>query len=455
MRILLTTHAFLPRSVAGVEVYTARLARALQDQGHAVRVLTAAHDLAAAPHSLRQVQVGSLDVIELVNPQLEGVLAGARDLSAIDEAISEVVREFRPDCVHAQHLLNLSTGIVDAAHAVRSIFVLTLHDYWLSCPRDGLRAKADGSLCPEVDHAVCASCLASSPHLIPPLQRFAARAARALGLGRGLHALHDHAPDLAATAADLTRRLWPVRGDGLQDELDARAGRLREQVLQADAILAPTRFAHDRAVEWGIAPSRLRVLPLGAIEGPTRPRPAGPRRRFGYLGTLAPHKGVHVLIAAFRRFPLGEATLDVFGNPALDPAYSRRLRGLAGDDTRIRFRGAIAEGGQGLALAALDALVLPSLWWENSPLTVLEALAAGVPVLASRIGGVPEVLPEGAGVLLPPGDGDALRTALADVADGRLLAGALAPLPLKSTREGAEELVALYEGLRRDRVAAP
>jgi len=93
---------------------------------------------------------------------------------------------------------------------------------------------------------------------------------------------------------------------------------------------------------------------------------------------------------------------------------------------------------------------VPSLWWENSPLTVLEALAAGVPVVASRTGGVPEVVPEGAGLLVPPGDVGALRTALQRAIDGLLLAGPLDALAVKTAAEGARELTTLYAQLRSE-----
>jgi glycosyltransferase involved in cell wall biosynthesis len=104
---------------------------------------------------------------------------------------------------------------------------------------------------------------------------------------------------------------------------------------------------------------------------------------------------------------------------------------------------------------SMDLLVVPSLWWENSPLTVLEALAAGLPVIASRTGGVPEVLPGGAGVLVPPGDVEALRAAIEGVLDGRLLAEPLEALPLKTAADGARELAALYAEVRSVRPAPP
>ncbi len=448
MRILLTTHAFLPRSVAGVEVYTARLAAALQRLGHTVRVLTAVHDLAARPHTVRRVVCGAIDVVEIVNARLEGTLEASYRVPGIDRALAEVVGDFEPDCIHAQHLLNLSTGLFDAASALDVPVVLTLHDYWLSCPRDGLRRRADGTICVEVDHRVCAACLAAdSPYLVSPIQRAASQAARVAGLGRALHLVRARAPRLSAWMMSAARRLRPARAGGLGRALDARATHLRARARAADAILAPTRFAAERALEWGVPAGRVRVMSLGVVEGPARARLAGRRRRFGFVGTVAPHKGVHVLIEAVRGLAGQEVTLDVIGNADLDPAYAASLRRLARGDARIRFLRSVPADEQERIWSSLDLLVLPSLWWENSPLTVLEALASGVPVVASRIGGVPELLPEAAGVLVPPGDVAALREALRDVLDGRLLADPLGPLPLKTAVEGARELTALYSTL--------
>ena len=436
--------------MAGVEVYTARLGRALQDLGHEVLVLTAVHDLGAAPHSVRRRRVGSLDVAEVVNTHLEGTLEATYRLPAIDRAIAGMVEEFRPDCVHAQHLLNLSTGLLDAARAADAPVAFTLHDYWLSCPRDGLRMRADGVRCDVVDHGICVDCLADSPYLVPLAQRQAARAMQAAGVGRVLHGARRRAPALTTRLLRLLRRASPARPGDLRRALEDRAAHLRGRLADVALFLAPTAFARDRALEWGVPAGRMRVLPLGAVDRPPRPRRAGTRRRMGYVGTMAPHKGVHVLLEAVAGLTGPDWTLDLFGNADLDPDYGARLRALARENTRIRFRGPVPPDEQERMWDSLDLLVVPSLWWENSPLTVLEALAAGVPVVASRTGGVPEVVPEGAGLLVPPGDVGALRTALQRVIDGLLLAGPLDALAVKTAAEGARELTTLYAQLRSE-----
>ena len=443
MRVLLAVHAFPPRSTAGTEVYTLRLGQALQALGHEVRVLSAVHDLSARHAEVRRRSHAGLDVTEVVSNHERGTLEGTYADEAIAAAAGAVVDAFAPDCLHIQHLLNLATGIVARARRGGARVIMTLHDHWLGCFRDGLRMREDLSVCRTIDHEVCATCVAGSAYLTPALQRGLAGAARRAGLGRHVHRLHDLAPRATGRALGLLRALAPAPR-GLAAGLDERARTLRAATLGIDALVAPTRFVGDRAVEWGAPADRVTVRTLGAVPGPTRARGAGPRRRLGYIGAIAPHKGVHVLVDAFRSVPDPGITLDVHGSLSVAPAYADALRRAAAGDARIRFHGGFAEGGQARILAALDLVVVPSVWWENSPLVVLEALAEGVPIVASAIGGLPEIVPEGAGLLVPPGDARALASAIADAAAGRALAGPLPALPLKTITEGAREMVDLY-----------
>jgi glycosyltransferase involved in cell wall biosynthesis len=452
LKIVLVAHALPPRSVAGVEVYTLRLARALRDAGHEVRLLSAVHDLSAEPFSLQRRRLDGLDVAEIVSVHHRGTLQATWNEPAIDAVAASFFREAAPDAVHFQHILNLSAGVPAAARATGAAVVLTLHDYWLSCPRDGLRMRADLALCERVDHATCARCLRDSPYLVPPVQRGLAGAARRVGLGGQLHRIRGVAPRLTDAALRLLRRVGSA-GDDLQHALNARVAGLREALVVVDVFLAPTAFARDRALEIGLPSERVRVWPLGAVTWTPRGRSAGARRRLGYLGTIAPHKGLHVLVAALGRMR-ADVTLDVHGALATHPAYAGELQRRAASDARIRFHGPYAEGEQQGLLSGLDLLVVPSLWWENSPLVVLEALAAGVPVVASATGGVPELVSDGiSGLLVPPGDEARLQDALWAVISGRALAGTLPPLPIRTVAEEALAAAALYASLIPSRAA--
>jgi glycosyltransferase involved in cell wall biosynthesis len=306
--------------------------------------------------------------------------------------------------------------------------------------------QEDQTLCATMDHRVCGRCLAGSPYLVPPLQRGLASAARGIGLGRQLHRLHQLAPRLTEAALGLLRRATKASAEERAAAMDRRAGALRTALEDVDVFLAPTSFARDRAVEFGVPPARARVLRLGVLPAPARARAEGRRRRVGFVGTIAPHKGVKVLVEAFRAQSDADATLDLHGNETVHPSYSAALRRAAESDPRIRFRGPFAEGAQERVLGEMDVLALPSLWWENSPLTVLEALGAGLPVVASDTGGVKELIAADAGLLVPPGDAVALRDALASVIAGARLGGPREPLPLKTVADHARELEMVYTG---------
>ena len=149
-----------------------------------------------------------------------------------------------------------------------------------------------------------------------------------------------------------------------------------------------------------------------------------------------------------------EATLDVWGDPAADAEYSRRLQELAGP--AVRFRGRFAEGEEASVMASLDLLLVPSLGLESFGLVAREAHAAGVPVLASRRGALPELFGPGAesvpasdggpgGALVEPDDPAAIALWVRRLAAEPALLAAWRPAtPPKTMAEHAEEIEALY-----------
>ena len=171
--------------------------------------------------------------------------------------------------------------------------------------------------------------------------------------------------------------------------------------------------------------------------------------RIGYLGGLAWQKGVHVLVEAFNRLPPDRAELTVYGDPRPFPDYVARLRALA-HHPRIRFAGPYAPEDRWRVLADLDLVVVPSVWPEISSLVTQEAFAAGVPVVAARVGALAGRVRDGVdGRLVPPGDVRALAAVLADLAQrpdelARLRQGVRPP---RTLGEHVAEIEGIYRGL--------
>ena len=158
-----------------------------------------------------------------------------------------------------------------------------------------------------------------------------------------------------------------------------------------------------------------------------------------------------MLVDAVRRLP-GTIDVDVqiFGDPGVYPDYAKGLVDRAAADTRIRFCGTFPNNRIGEVLSTFDVLVVPSLWYENTPLVIYSSQAAGCPVLASDLGGMSEVIREGVdGLLFPPGDSAALATHLERLWHDRNLVAALADNALspKSISAYVDELAATYDQL--------
>ncbi len=303
-------------------------------------------------------------------------------------AAHAVLAQEQPDVVHLHNPQGLSTAALSAATRLRLPQAVTLHDYGLWCRR-----------------------------------------------GTALHGARRCGP------ADLLCRLHE---------------RVQRQVTRQVALaLAPSRFALEAYRRRGFFPgARWEKLPLPA--GPLAGGASGPACTVAdetfdvtYIGQLAAHKGVSVLLRAFRSEPDPTWRLHLAGSGDDEPALHR----LAAGDSRVRFLGHLGAEQCRALLARTDVVVIPSVWDENAPLVALEAFQAGRPIVAARVGGLPELVQPGVnGVLVPPGDAAALRQALRQLADApperdRLAAGARAALVAHDLDTHARTLLGWYQEL--------
>jgi glycosyltransferase involved in cell wall biosynthesis len=213
---------------------------------------------------------------------------------------------------------------------------------------------------------------------------------------------------------------------GTLDEFQRLGGGLRTRALRASRtaalrrarhVFCPSAYLRDVALTWGLDPERVSVLPNPAPDLPAMPDRDELRRELGvsgavlaFAGRLGPQKAVGVALDALAG--LDDVTFVVAGDGPERAALERRAAEL-GLDSRVRFLGSVPRERVLRLFRAADASVLPSVW-ENFPHTVVEALAVGCPVIATAVGGVPEVVRDGEnGLLVPPRDPAALRAAIA------------------------------------------
>ena len=271
------------------------------------------------------------------------------------------LRGSNPDVVHCHNTFPLlSPAVYYAAHAERVPVVQTLHNFRLACPNALL--FRDGQPCEEcVDRVI----------KWPAVQH---KCYRGSGLGS------------AAVAATLAVH----RSFGTWDR-------------RVDLFVLLTEFARKRMIVAGLPAARMAVKPNLIEEdyGPGR----GGDDSVAFVGRLSPEKGVRVLLEAWKE-PSRLPPLLMVG----DGPLRGEVEQAAEANPNIQYHGYQPREHVMELMGRVSALVFPSIWYEGMPITILEALSRGTPVLASSVGGLPDIVENGqTGWLVPPGDPVALR----------------------------------------------
>lgn len=420
VKVVQVVHYFLPRHVAGTEVYTYTLSKALVSRGHRVRIYTREDGFFDREYAETETTFDEIPV-RTVHFNRRGVRAGnvfhAFYLSisnpVIDQSFDLFLHEFRPDIVHFQHTDGLSASMLAVAsrHGIPAVF--TLHDYWSMCHRTQL-IKPDLEICDGPSSgAKCAACI---DHPMVTNRRLE----RAIRMGGRLAGIY-------------------------------RARFMRAMLLKADLLISPSEFLRRKFIEFGVPAHKILFLDNGLSTerfGDVTKSPSS-RIRFGYIGGVVVHKGLHLLVEAFNRLPVGQAELLIYGDPTVAPAYSESVR----ENVRhpdIRFMGTFKNRHVPEIMASIDVLVVPSIWPENSPLTIHEAFLARVPVIAPHVGGIPELVHhERNGLLFEIGSADDLQAKMEYLIHNphllQIYAGNIERI--KPIQENAKELEEIYERL--------
>ena len=438
MKVAFVVHQYPPRFNTGTEIYAHRMALVMRRKGHDVRVFThepnAKADVALRVYDepVDDVPVTRLVFFEGLSPN--HALHDYYDVF-VGKLFGEWLDRTRPDVVHVFHLMGLGLSLVEECTARGIPVFVQLMDFWFLCPTVQL-LRRDGTLCEGPDTPVCVECLAPDNFGYQALRMFSKR---------------DGFVESARPDPQLTDVNHPDVGLR-RAALHGRPAFIRNILQRATGLVAPSRFLKGLFLQHGYRDEHMLHVPYGvdAPEGAIKPLPVNGEGTvtFGFFGSVNPQKGLEILISAFRQYHNEGFRLVVRGNMQHFPKYAKRVRGFAELDPRITFLGPYGPGELAEALSSIDVLVVPSVWYENTPFVVLEAFRAGRPVIASDLGGLSEIVLDGRnGRTFRAGDPGALMNVLREFHDDpALLARLVSGIgPVRTLQENASDFVRLYE----------
>jgi glycosyltransferase involved in cell wall biosynthesis len=441
MKVAFFVHCFFPSHYYGTETYTLELAKHYREMGVDVHVVTAifageppAQDL-VTHYEFQGIPVTCIDKNRLPNTRVKDTYYQP-DMRPI---LTRILRDIRPDVVHVTHLINHTATLLEVVRELAIPTYASCTDFFGFCFNNRLEA-ADGGLCagPTKDRSNCMACYLKDAGRHPdahPLVRWGS---------------HAYTVNWLADAANLARRFQPLRGgpvDGLLEDLARRPDTLLYLYSAYREIVTATDFLRGAYERNGFR-TPMRSIHFGVdIDRRDKPsRPPGRRPVIGYIGQIARHKGVDVLIDAFKRLPANSAELHIYGGSDQEPHYVARLDASI-DGAAVSFRGTFSKERMRDVMDTLDLLVIPSRWYENSPLVLLNALATHTPVVVSDVEGMTEFLePERNGYAFQRGSVDDLERVLrALVRDPAALKALAATTSYERTpRIMAAETLAIY-----------
>lgn len=386
MRVLLTSHQFPPKYTFGTEKLTFECGRELLKRGHEVYVLTTEPASEELPHNeARDYEYQGLKV-RVVGSAIgltPDPLRYEFDNPQMAEHMRAYILENNPEMLHVYHAGRLSGSIIVAAREMGLPIVFTATDFWSLCRVIHLRRADTGQLCTGPDGAG-----------VNCLRCYIARTGSP-SAGRYLHRSDAELRAYMAVAnspgVDNTKYGNRIRA------VSERIGFLKDAINSTDRVIAPTKLTRDMLIRNGIDSRLVRLSHYGIETSHISAVPKSTTRpeviRFSSMSGLVRHKGIHNLMKAFRLVPENApAELKVYGDSDRDPAYFSELEALAAGDPRIKFMGSFEGEKIGEVLSEIDVLVIPSAWYENTPLVLYQAFASGTPIVATDLGGLSEVI---------------------------------------------------------------
>lgn len=428
MRILHFANSLYPVVTGGTEIFVHQLLQAQKKLDHSTQVISAAHESDVC-NKQDKLDIELKDYQILLPPivrgnRMQSVTANAAEIPGFIDLLTE----FRPDVVH-MHSFSPMCGL-SHAHAVKAVgakLIVSVHAPGFSCIKGSL-INASGSICDGIlRERRCTLCRLHNSGLPRWLS--------------GLVALQTGWPFSSESPGKLAHVLTAK-------QLTAAAHQSwRDLTDYVDSFHVYPTWNRDVLLRQGIPSDKVHLVHTAG------PQPLQPRQRvlmqdgllrLVYWGRCHPVKGIHLLIKAIQALPLDTPILLDFYGPYWNSDYGMALLRSINGDKRFRLQGNLSKDELLPRLQTYDLAVVPSIWMETGPLTVLEAFAAGLPVAGSDLGGIKELLSGVQGCELLPMDWRSWRNYLQKIFDQPSSLAAFAPPSARTFHDVAREMAKVY-----------
>lgn len=369
-RMITVSNFYPPVVIGGAEIIAHKQLKTLREEG-LVRGIAFSLDTSGRqmPGTVTTESFEDVTIIRVsVNPQSMDQSRINFFNTSVNEVFRELCKIVKPDVVHMHNIIGMSLGIVDIARQNGAKTVFTLHDNWGFCYKNTMLDN-QGKLC--VDLFACEKCLDS------------------------------------------------FASDGYRIPAGVRRSYFRRIFEKSDAFVSPSRYLAESYIRAGFNAHKMHVLWNGIDYNAYAnvENIADDKIRITYAGYFGAHKGVDVLIRAVALLKDKEIVLNLVGDGAEEPHY-RALASELGIAGKLHFHGRVSNEEMDRIYRETDIYCLPSVWPENQPVSITEAMACGIPVIASGLGGSRELVNDGVtGYLTEAGNAENLADKIRKLCD--------------------------------------
>lgn len=411
MKILFAVHQFFPKHYTGTERLVLNLSKQMQRMAHSVNVLTYGTTETEGfrrdgDFLIKEYEFQGVEVISIRHKTIPQEVSFTIFDPLMAEMIEKIISNENFDIIHVFHPMRVGS-VMKVAKNRNIPIILSLTDFWLMCPK-GIAVKQNGELCYFSENG--------------------------------------------------TRCVRECYGNLWKDRLIKRFNEANEIFKAVDCVVTATNFL-KQILEINNLTANIKIVRFGTdysnIRRNLKEYSEKSEITLGFLSTLTPHKGAHILLEAFNRAKMDNIRLKVYGYHFGDIDYYRTLTKTVKNEERVEFCGEYTYEEMPEIFNEIDMLVAPSIWWENSPLILLGALAYNVPAIVSNLGGMTEVLEDGVnGFTFEAGNAESLADVLRKIGDNPTILNELKSKIRYPPRieEEAFEYEKVYSSLIRKRV---